>query len=282
MKQTLKKIQLDVDNLTESEKVRKQLITQIQRFLQEGCSVSETARRLGITRTTAMKYKDGNPDILCRSTGRGGILHQYRDYIITSLQSGLTQSEIIRQLRNKYGYTKSRTLAHMYMENLVKQYKLDICRYKSSEQTTRKRNGAGAIGRCHNYITKKGIFQYLWMNAPIRKVHHEYIWSKYPVLWTLEGCIKEFRAVFSTKSLVRLYLFIEKYKISTIKEVASFASGLEKDITAVENAVASNLSNGFVEGTNNKLKMIKRTMYGRSSRKLLAAKLMYNKKEHNG
>lgn len=37
------------------------------------------------------------------------------------------------------------------------------------------------------------------------------------------------------------------------------------------------LSNGFVEGTNNKLKMVKRTMYGRSSKVLLETKLMYGK-----
>lgn len=72
----------------------------------------------------------------------------------------------------------------------------------------------------------------------------------------------------------KLYLFIERYKISEIKELASFANGLEKDIYAVENAVASNLSNGFVEGTNSKLKMVKRTM-GRYSKQLLEAKLMY-------
>lgn len=48
----------------------------------------------------------------------------------------------------------------------------------------------------------------------------------------------------------QLYLFIEHYKISGIKEIASFAKRLEKDIYAVENAVASNFSNGFVEGTN--------------------------------
>ena len=40
--------------------------------------------------------------------------------------------------------------------------------------------------------------------------------------------------------------------------------------------VASDLRNAFVEGTNNKVKMVKRTMYGRCSKKLLAAKLMYN------
>lgn len=31
-----------------------------------------------------------------------------------------------------------------------------------------------------------------------------------------------------------LYLFIDRYKYSSLKELASFASGLEKDISAVE------------------------------------------------
>jgi len=73
-----------------------------------------------------------------------------------------------------------------------------------------------------------------------------------------------------------LYLFIEKYKESELKELSTFAKGLEKDMDAVENAVASTPSNGFVEGCNSKLKMIKRTMYGRCSKELLTAKLMYN------
>ena len=59
------------------------------------------------------------------------------------------------------------------------------------------------------------------------------------------------------------------------KELSRFAEGLEKDLDAVENSVASPLSNGFVEGTNSKLKMVKRTMYGRCNKDLLAAKLMY-------
>mgnify|MGYP004613628935 CR=1 FL=1 len=69
-------------------------------------------------------------------------------------------------------------------------------------------------------------------------------------------------------------LFIEKYKNSSLKEISRFASGLERDLPAVENAVASPLSNGFVEGTNSKLKMIKRTMYGRCGKELLAAKFI--------
>lgn len=76
------------------------------------------------------------------------------------------------------------------------------------------------------------------------------------------SCIYEFREIFQRKSNLCLYLFIEKYKISDLKELSHSASGLEKDLSVVENAVASPLSNGFVVGTNSKLKMIKRTMYG--------------------
>mgnify|MGYP000046079818 FL=1 len=71
-----------------------------------------------------------------------------------------------------------------------------------------------------------------------------------------------------------LYRFIEKYKNSDLKELSRLASGLEKDLSTVENAIASPLSNGFVEGTNSKLKMIKRTMYGRYGKELLTAKLI--------
>ena len=87
--------------------------------------------------------------------------------------------------------------------------------------------------------------------------------------------------VYEKKSMPLLYLFIERYKNSDLKEISRFANGLEKDIEAVENSVASELSNGFVEGTNSKLKMrmVKRTMYGRCNKALLAAKLMYAKVE---
>ena len=38
--------------------------------------------------------------------------------------------------------------------------------------------------------------------------------------------------------------------------------------------IASPLNNGFVEGINNRTKMIKRVMYGRCGVELLAAKIM--------
>ncbi|WP_101299680.1 transposase [Acetivibrio saccincola] len=49
---------------------------------------------------------------------------------------------------------------------------------------------------------------------------------------------------------------------------------LTKDKKAVENSVTSQYSNGFVEGNNNRLKLIKRQMYGRVKLALLKAKII--------
>ena len=57
-------------------------------------------------------------------------------------------------------------------------------------------------------------------------------------------------------------------------KLSRFADGLNQDLEAVLNAVVSDLSNGFVEGINNKIKMVKRVMYGRCKLPLLKAKLI--------
>ena len=77
-------------------------------------------------------------------------------------------------------------------------------------------------------------------------------------------------------------IIIQRFGKSKIKALKSFAEGLKRDIDAVENAVVYDYSNGFVEGTNSRLKMIKRTMYGRCRKRLLEAKLRYVRKCKNG
>ena len=87
---------------------------------------------------------------------------------------------------------------------------------------------------------------------------------------------------FKKRNVPLLYLFIEKYCKSEIKALKSFAEGLKRDIGAIENAVAYDYNNGFVEGTNSQLKMIKRTMYGRCIKCLLEVKLRYVGNYRNG
>lgn len=56
--------------------------------------------------------------------------------------------------------------------------------------------------------------------------------------------------------------------------VASFGNGVVKDIDAVRNAIELSWSSGQVEGQINKLKLVKRQMYGRAKIDLLEARLI--------
>jgi len=124
------------------------------------------------------------------------------------------------------------------------------------------------------YVTRGDIFDYIWFKNSMSVEKVDYVCKTYSVVSELDICVREFRDIFNKHSLPRLYVFIEKYSHSSHKEIAGFAKGLRHDLEAVEEAVTNKLSNGFVEGTNSKLKMIKHTMYGKCSRDLLAAKLI--------
>lgn len=64
-------------------------------------------------------------------------------------------------------------------------------------------------------------------------------------------------------------LWLMKAMKSSLKPFQAFAEGLLDDYDAVKASMTSNVSNGVVEGLNNRLKMLKRQMYGRAGLALL-------------
>jgi transposase len=63
---------------------------------------------------------------------------------------------------------------------------------------------------------------------------------------------------------------------SGIIELRNFVKSLQKDLAAVEASLTYEWSNGPVEGQNNRLKMIKRQMYGRANFDLLRLRVLYS------
>ena len=85
--------------------------------------------------------------------------------------------------------------------------------------------------------------------------------EKFPVAARVEEIFREFHAILMGKEADRLDGFLEQYGDS---EIRSFCNGIKKDITPVKNAISFDVSSGFVEGNNNKFKLLKRIVYGRS------------------
>ena len=68
--------------------------------------------------------------------------------------------------------------------------------------------------------------------------------------------------------------WLESALKSGIRELVAFARGLKRDWAAVKAAFTQPWSNGVLEGNVNRLKMIKRTMYGRGGLALLRARVL--------
>lgn len=92
-----------------------------------------------------------------------------------------------------------------------------------------------------------------------------------PDLVVARTTIGDFQSMIRSKTATRLDVWLQAAKTSL---VSSFANGVEKDITAVRNAILSPWSNGQTEGQITRLKLIKRQMYGRAKLDLLQARML--------
>ena len=64
---------------------------QIQEMYDSKVSIREITRRFKVDRRTIRKYIKGDPSVLCRSNKRSR-LEQYKDFIVTCLSEGKTQT----------------------------------------------------------------------------------------------------------------------------------------------------------------------------------------------
>ena len=86
--------------------------------------------------------------------------------------------------------------------------------------------------------------------------------EKYGIISVLEQAYNEFHEIIMGDKPEKLDLYIAKYENSVI---SGFVGGIRKDIIPVRNAIIYDESNGFVEGNNNKFKLLKRILYGRAN-----------------
>ena len=84
----------------------------------------------------------------------------------------------------------------------------------------------------------------------------------------------DFRDALKADESTQLRQWIENAKRSEFGQMVRFAFGLQKDISAVAAAVETPWSTGQVEGQINRLKMIKRQMFGRAGFELLRARVL--------
>ncbi len=97
---------------------------------------------------------------------------------------------------------------------------------------------------------------------------------KEPLLAALYDLAQRFCRLIRERQADALLPWMEDTLKSDFKELVSFVHGLHQDLAAVLAALSTNWSNGPVEGHVNRLKLVKRQMYGRAGFDLLRVRLL--------
>jgi transposase len=86
---------------------------------------------------------------------------------------------------------------------------------------------------------------------------------------------EEFVVMVRERKHERLDSWLERVEERALSALKSFASGIRRDYGAVKAALRSVYSNGVVEGNVNRVKFLKRQMYGRANFDLLRKRVLY-------
>ena len=95
-----------------------------------------------------------------------------------------------------------------------------------------------------------------------------------PTFAVMRKLVIGFRAILRGGKVTTLHRWMEEARKTGIHSLVRFVRTLKQDLSAVEAAVSEPWSNGPVEGQLNRLKMLKRQMYGRAGIELLRARLI--------
>lgn len=100
------------------------------------------------------------------------------------------------------------------------------------------------------------------------------ILTRDPGLGQLTGHVRTFAIMMTTLQGHRLEEWITSIETDTLPVLASFARNLRRDMDAVRNGLTLTWSSGPVEGNVNRIKMLKRQMFGRANLDLLRKRVL--------
>jgi transposase len=119
-----------------------------------------------------------------------------------------------------------------------------------------------------------------WILTPPGSLTEEYraalaqITGRCGELATTRALVREFADMLCNRHGYKLPAWADKAEGSPVRELRSFAAGLRKDWDAVTAGLTLPYSSGTVEGHVNRIKMIKRQMYGRAKPDLLRKRVL--------
>lgn len=252
---------------------------EVKRLQEEGKGVSETMSLLGMARATVVKYRglDSFPVPKSKSVSA---CHLHTAFVEEQYARGISLAEIHRRLVSKgAGISRMSFYWHFsYLSDGHRGYRPEIQKAKMEADW---QSGIRQSAGCRNApVPSARSVTHTVMKSVLGKELSEYDRKLMDMLrqhgWfeELHEAARSFRLILRSGCPSRVDAWLEKYGKSETSRFQTFMNGLRRDIVAVRNAVLFKESNGIVEGYVNKLKAVKRSMYGKAKLDLLKVKMV--------
>lgn len=236
---------------------------EVKRLKKEGCSIRSIHRQTGVHRQTIKRYLkyDTYPE-KDKVGGNPSSALPFEEYLRRRWSEGETRHmQLWREVKEK-GYTGSPSSIY----RLVSKYPKDTT--LKDLPTPLKIKVWSARKVC------------MLLNRPFESLDEEkqnflrVFYKLCPSANIASQLARKFKEMTDKLRRKKLDGWIESAKESNIPALNNFARGLLQDYDAVKAAVSLKWSNGQVEGQVNRLKNIKRQMYGRGSLELLRKRVL--------
>ena len=246
----------------QTRKKRHQRWTEVMALHNKGCSFREISRITGLSRVTVSRWvRSGTfPEMSTRPPKRG-LLDPWREWLKEQRESGnYNASRIWREMVAR-GFTGSETIVRDAVAKWRKGWNPPV--------TTAVR--LPSVSRVSRWL----------MPWRITRDEENYasrfislMCEKEPELKIAQQLALEFYRILKTQNKSQLSSWFTRVHESGSAEFRRVAAGMEADAAAICEAISSHWSNGVVEGHVNRLKMLKRQMYGRAGFELLRQRVM--------
>jgi transposase len=251
-----------------SSAARRERFQEARRRHADGESARLIAKEMGLSRGAVRRYlqQDHCPDWR-PGQARPNRLDRYQGWIDEQVQQGRRNAVELHQELEQRGYDGGYDAVRRYLTRRLAV--LGKVRKRANAATCRQVPAPSARSLSYDLIRspeKRTAEQQARVNivAGIDESFREAL-----------ARAEELAAMLRKQSSLSLKEWLQKAEGSAIPEVTSFAQGIRLDEAAVAAAITLEWSNGPVEGAVNRLKTIKRQMYGRAGFTLLRARVLH-------
>jgi transposase len=239
---------------------RRELFARIRSLHEKGTAISKIARSVGVSRGTVHQgiRSDALPEAR-QNRQRTTSLDAYYDYLARKFSEGCSVARQLWRELQQQGYTGSYAPVRRWVY-MQKHYANQAVEPKAIQT-----------------IPKQLAYLFLRDEATLDNNENaklQSILESLPVLKQLRDFALRFKQVLIQKKPETLDTWNEQIKVSPFTFFQAFANGLRLEWEALKAACTLPWSNGPTEGVVNRIKLVKRQMYGRGSFKLLRKRVL--------